>query len=274
MGILKRILIFSLAFLFSLISMQNCSSSSSDPVNSQNENFPHSDGNTYFKSTEKVVIEVYYEPGAEPYDGAMGSGKFYWEILQDNLGAIFQFRSAAPELVVPKVLSDMTAIPAQGKTDWTSAEINSLNAQFKGAESTSKEAHFYIYFLNGHFNDGETKPNTIGVSLGGTPIIAIFKDVIQDAGFLPNGPVAKFVEQSTLVHEMGHALGFVNNGVPMASPHQDTEHGAHTTNSDCVMYWLNEGTSDLSDFVRDYISTGNTVMWGDEVLEDAKAFSQ
>ncbi|MEN0059089.1 MAG: hypothetical protein AAGB31_09655, partial [Bdellovibrio sp.] len=114
----------------------------------------------------------------------------------------------------------------------------------------------------------------IGVSLTGTPIIAIFKDVVQSTSGNPNGAVPKFVEQSTMVHEMGHALGFVNNGVPMVTSHQDTAHGAHTTNSNCVMYWLNEGTSDLTQFVLHYINSGNTVMWGSQVLQDAQAYSQ
>ena len=89
----------------------------------------------------------------------------------------------------------------------------------------------------------------IGFSINDTPIIAVFKDVVVTSG----GPaVQKFVEQSTLVHEMGHALGFVNNGVPLASSHQDSVHGAHTVNSNCIMYWLNEGASDMAAFVQQF----------------------
>ena len=99
----------------------------------------------------------------------------------------------------------------------------------------------------------------------------MFKDVIKATG---GNFVQRYVEQSTLVHEMGHALGFVNNGIPMASPHQDTEHGAHTTNSNCVMYYLNEGASDMASFVGRFITGGDINMWGPEVLSDAEAFSK
>lgn len=75
------------------------------------------------------------------------------------------------------------------------------------------------------------------------------------------------------MHELGHAIGLVNNGIPMSSPHQDAEHGAHTTNNECVMYWLNEGPSGLRDFVAQYIVSGETLMWGPQVLSDAEAFS-
>ncbi|MNL89156.1 hypothetical protein D3C87_2193110 [compost metagenome] len=59
----------------------------------------------------------------------------------------------------------------------------------------------------------------------------------------------------------------------MAQAHQDSAHGAHTINSQCVMYWMNEGASDLSNFIQHYITSGNTVMWGPEVLNDAQGFS-
>ncbi|MEK2644651.1 hypothetical protein [Bdellovibrio sp. BCCA] len=250
---------------------QNCSNSSSDSATS----FPFSSPNLYFKSTQKVVVEVYYEPGAEPYEGTTLSGMNYWQILEDNLNSIFQYRSSPPVLVVPRALNQMTAIPSQNRTSWFGTDILNLSKQYRQTESTSNEAHFYLYFLKGNYNPGSgATASVIGVSLGGTPIIAIFKDVIQNSGNNPNGPVPKYVEQSTMVHEIGHALGFVNNGVPMVTPHQDTAHGAHTTNTNCVMYWQNEGASDLSSFVQHYITTGSTVMWGPEVLQDAQNFSQ
>lgn len=254
-----------------MLLFSNCSSSSENSGTS----FPNSTPANYFKSTERIIVEVYYEPGAEPYTGSTLSGLNYWQILEDNLGSIFQYRSSAPVIVVPHAISEMTAIPSQSKTEWLGTEILNLSSQHRQADPTATEAHFYLYFLKGYYSTG-SGPNTsvIGVSLSGTPIIAIFKEVIQNAGFNPNGAVPKYVEQSTMVHEMGHALGFVNNGVPMVSNHQDSAHGAHTTNSNCVMYWANEGASDLSSFVQSYITSGSTLMWGPEVLQDAQNFSR
>lgn len=230
--------------------------------------FPLSSANKYFKTTEKVVVEVYYEPGAEPFTGDTAFSAPYWGLLEDNLRAIFQFRTSPPVLEVPKLLSQMHELPVQNKTSWTAEEILALNIKYKQSLPTETEAHFYIYFLKGHLN-GNT--GVIGASLDGTPILGIFKNVITNSG----GPIVqRYVEQSTIIHELGHALGFVNNGVPMKTSHQDPAHGAHTTNSSCVMYWLNEGVSDLTQFIIHFINTGNTVMWGPEVLADAKAFSK
>lgn len=256
----------------SLLFFQNCSPPGATSQN-PDRNFPQAVSNNYFKTTQKFIVEVYYEPGAEPFAGNTLSGMPYWNILEDNLNAIFQYRSQIPVVVVPKQLNEMTALSAQNKASWTSSEILALYGQNHQSSTTASEAHFYLYFLKGVYNTGSgPNPNVLGLSLGGTPVIAIFKDVIN--GSSNNAVVKKYVEQSTLVHEMGHALGFVNNGVPMAVNHQDTEHGAHTTNSDCVMYWMNEGAGDLTNFVQKYITSGSTLMWGPEVLKDAENFSE
>lgn len=76
------------------------------------------------------------------------------------------------------------------------------------------------------------------------------------------------IEQATLIHEFGHAIGLVNNGVPLASQHQDTAHGAHCTNDRCVMFWQVEGANDAAQFVRDAVIGNDTILWGDECLMD------
>jgi hypothetical protein len=84
--------------------------------------------------------------------------------------------------------------------------------------------------------------------------------------------LANFIEQATLVHEFGHAMGLVNNGVPLTSSHQDTQKGHHCINTNCVMYWQNEGVSDLKEFVQSYMTTGSLVMFGPECLKDASSY--
>ena len=83
-------------------------------------------------------------------------------------------------------------------------------------------------------NSDGIQPGTIGVSLTGTTVIAIFKDVIESSGVRSDGIVPKFIEQSTIVHELGHALGLVNNGVSISSDHHDADNGAHCINDICV----------------------------------------
>jgi hypothetical protein len=113
--------------------------------------------------------------------------------------------------------------------------------------------------------------SVLGVSLGNTGVIAMFKDVIRstDVVGLPN--IVRFVEQSTIVHELAHAFGLVNNGVPMTTPHQD--HGAHCDNDACTMFFANEGATDAAKFVRDRVLTGSTILFDDNCLADADALT-
>lgn len=227
---------------------------------------------SYFQSTARLTIHVAYEPAAEPFVGNRFNGRPLWNILEDNLTAIFQYRTAPPALIVPKTLSSMSTLPVQSRTSWSVNDVLALHAQYGSTSSTASETHFYVYFLDGYYSEGGA-PNTgvLGVSFGGTEVVAIFKRVVTSSG---GAAVQRYVEQSTLVHELGHALGFVNNGVPMTTAHQDTAHGSHDTDPDCVMYWQNEGAGDLAQFIGKYLTQDSTVMWGPGVLADARALSR
>lgn len=229
---------------------------------------------TYFSTVVSLRVEVAYEPDAVPFTGTTAGGLNYWSILEDNLKAVFQARSQTVALTVPRELAAMTALSAQNRAVWTSSQILALADSTRKFRCTSVEADFIVLFLKGHLDNGQGAANTsvIGVSLSGTTVIAIFKDVVRASGMNPSGPVPKYVEQSTLVHEMGHALGLVNNGVPHSTAHHDSAHGAHCTSSQCVMNWVNEGASDLSTFVAQFIASGSTVMVGAECLKDIKDF--
>ncbi|MDQ3230318.1 MAG: hypothetical protein M3Q07_00740 [Pseudobdellovibrionaceae bacterium] len=229
----------------------------------------------FFQTSSAITVEVWYEEAAAPYTKKLVTDRDIWDILRQNLNAIMQYRAVPPSITVPSLISEMNLLSIATQENWTSEQLQALAAQNKTGTPEAGTSMFYIYFLNGYFNKGAgSDKNVLGVSLGGTNIIAMFKPVIQSTATGVAEIVPKFVEQSTLVHEMGHALGFVNNGVPMVSNYQDQEHGAHSNNEDDVMYWLNEGASDLKNFVLKYVNAQSLVMWGPEVLADAKAISK
>ncbi|MBA2403917.1 MAG: hypothetical protein H0V66_04030 [Bdellovibrionales bacterium] len=219
----------------------------------------------YFKSQE-ITVKVYYEVGAEPY--ISDSPLFqYWTILEQNLKALFVGRSIQPTVTVPKTLSAMTSIPDSGDISWTLDEVVKL-AERVGTSSNATT--FEVYFLNGH---AAQSPGIIGFHISNTKIIALFKDVIRSTGNGdPLATVPKYVEQATLVHELGHALGLVNNGIPMMDNHHDKENGAHCTNTKCVMYWANEGAASLMAFAQEAATNGTIVMYDDKCLKDARSF--
>jgi len=145
-----------------------------------------------------------------------------------------------------------------------------IAAKHRDQADAADRAPLYIPFLNGLFHDEQMVRNDVlGVSIGATRVIAMFKPVIMSAASLPN--VRKFVEQSTLVGEFGHAVGLVNNGVAMVNAHQDTAHSAHDTSSACVMYYANEGANDAAQFAQRYITTGSEVIFDSGCLADTAA---
>jgi len=227
----------------------------------------------FFSQTRVINVEIAYEPGAVPYTGTVSSGLQAWQILKDNIKALYQGRSIQPVINVPTDFSGMTQIPSQNKSSWTKLDIYNVGDKYRKLKSNDAESDFIIVFLKGYYNDGTaTQTSVIGVSVGGTTVVGIFKDVITASGSSGGSlgsDTAKYVEQSTMVHELGHALGLVNNGLPMKAPHVD--HSTHCTNPNCVMYWQNQGTASLQAFVNK-LKAGSDVMYGPECLQDAQQY--
>ena len=234
---------------------------------------PYDNPNIYFSTASSVSLEVAYEPGAEPYTGTgLGEGQL-WDFSRQNIAALFVGRNSPVKVTVPMDLTQMTPIPVQGKTSWTAEEILNFAVVNRKNHGSAGAGQFYVIFLNGYYNDGEPNQNVIGARISGSSIIAIFKPVVTTSAIAESMDVAKYVEQSTLTHEMGHALGLVDLGITLTSAHQDDAHPGHCTNPNCVMYYLNhEGGSGLGDLVKGFLASGNPVIFGSECLQDARSF--
>ena len=266
-------------FLFIIITLAFFGCGKDKDVRDARNLNPNETTKNYFTSSTKLVVEVAYESGQEPYaDGntltIAGETVALWEVLERNLTALFVGRTVIPTITVPKQLAAMKELPVQSKASWTPEDILKLAEQHRSGRSSTSETYFFVVFLAGVFNDGTAdRPTTVGVSLGGTTVVAIFKDVVRQTGTSALGYVPRYVEQATLVHEIGHALGLVDNGLPMKVAHKDADgHGAHCNNPDCVMYWLNEGRSDLIQFAIRMSVLGNVVMYDQKCLDDARRF--
>lgn len=218
-----------------------------------------------YSTVFSMTVDVAYEPDAVPYTGSIRDDTPYWWILQNNMEALFLGRDMS--LSVPWTLDDMVLLDEQGQDAWTTDEIIDLARSLWVVPMTAEDVYIHVLFLSGYFEDnGTVNRKVLGVSFGGSCVIAIFKDAILDSGSTLS--ISRFVEQATLVHETGHLLGLVDNGIPMVSDHADPDHPRHCENPDCVMYWLNEGADDLKDFVRRFVDTGSLVLFGDECLMD------
>ncbi len=220
-------------------------------------------------AVESLTIEVDYAPGAAPevrYGGLLAGDRSPWDIFEANVDALYD--GAPPTLILPRALDAMQALPDDlGGPDYTGDAITALADRFRDTPSTSADRSVYVIWLDGYYADDSGRRDTVlGVSLGDTGVIAMFKPVIASAG-----QVAR-VEQTTLVHEFGHAAGLVNNGLAQVEDHHDAEHGAHCSNEDCVMYWAIETVGGVRDFVGALLGGDDPrVLFGPECLADAHA---
>lgn len=158
-----------------------------------------------------------------------------------------------------------------GAGPYSSATLRALSEAHRDDPPTETRATFHALWLDGYYQDeaGDERRNVLGVSLGGTTIIAMFKPVVEGAS--STDAVRRFTEQVTLTHEFGHAIGLVENGIAATSNHHDAPNGAHCTDDRCVMYYAVEGPSDVVEFVQGVITDGSTVVFGDACLADVAA---
>ncbi len=224
------------------------------------------DVSAIYKSS-RLDVHVFYEDGAEPYTEGIIPGVQIWNLTQTNLEALFQGRTIGPVITVPKTLAEMTRLTTASKASWSIDDILELSKKVNVSAPRGTTA-FKIFFVNGSAKDGA---GIIGFHIDRTRVIAIFKDVIKGMSG-GNVFVPRYVEQATIIHEMGHALGLVNNGVKKQSDHHDEPHGAHCKNQDCVMYWTNEGTADMQAFAQQVITNRSTVMFDNQCLEDSRKY--
>jgi predicted Zn-dependent protease len=228
----------------------------------------------FFGPMSTLSVKVFYEPGAEPYTGQLLLHYKAWQLLEHNLKEIFTVtRGQIVTYDIPQELGEMTQIPTQNKSTWTADALLSLANQYGNTQSTTTTGRFVILYVKGHFqNAGVVQNNVLGINITGTTVIVVFKDVVNQAGTSHESTTARFAEMSTVIHEMGHALGTVNNGIPITTEHHDSAHGAHCSNPDCVMYWQNEGGS-LFNFVQRFLLTGSTKLFGSECMKDFELYA-
>lgn len=226
----------------------------------------------FYQNASELFIEVVYEEGAEPYINSGNAN--HWDFTDINISALFAGRNKPINVIIPKQLTQMKPILNQGKSSYTIDEIREIANNHQNIMSDEDRSVIFLLFLDGYINrDGEEKTNVLGVSLGNF-VIAVFKPVIENiSGSILSNPRPS-IEQATIVHEIGHAIGLVNAGVDMVEDHHDVQNGKHCTNQDCVMFWLNEGASDMTSFVTSGLFGGNDtpIVFGQECLNDTRNY--
>lgn len=230
----------------------------------------------------ELNLEVAYETGAAPYAGTY-QGMRTWKITEDNVDAIYATRGRNVHLYVPDELALMTEIPRQPQTTWSQTELRGLEKKYRSARSAGEEGRIFLLFVNGYYRDPDTQQaatHVMAVTLSNSTVVVVFKPVIQGGGLYSELSL-RWTEQSTVVHELGHVIGLVDNGVPhlhtadsgvSASAASDAAATGHCANPNCVMYWAHEGFSSLINMTSRARTSGSLLLFGQECLQDLERF--
>jgi hypothetical protein len=232
---------------------------------------PTGNGTVFDPAITRVTVEIDFETGEEPYTGAVVGFGDSFDLSVANLERLF---SGTKELVLPTTLAGMEDIGPVGDEELTVTDLLGLAEERRDLADSATEKTYYLVFVSGNFANGDgVQGGVLGVSIGDTGVVAMFKDVIESTGTVLVPDLERFVEQSVLIHELGHALGLVDNGVPTVADHHDAEHGAHCASDRCVMYWLNEGASDMAQFATDFVIGNDSILFDDDCLADVDALT-
>lgn len=121
---------------------------------------------------------------------------------------------------------------------WTFEELETLADETFDLEVDDGTAKIHVIYVDGSYEN----ENVLGVAWANRHLV-MFSGTLESSCDRPlvGESLCEVAESSVLLHELGHVVGLVDNGVEMVEPHADEEHGAHDESDECVMYWAYEG---------------------------------
>jgi len=183
------------------------------------------------------VIEVDHSNGATP-DGSV------LDFVKGRLNSIVKKDSI--EFRQDETLS------TDSSHSWGDNEVLSFAKAHAGLSTGGSQVVTHLLFLTGHSAHDDSNGKILGITFDHATIV-IFSDSVAascDPGVLPllSSCSANDYFRSVVTHEFGHALGLVDNGAPMVTPHEDADHRGHSNDKSSVMYWAVESSNGLPVF--------------------------
>ena len=176
-----------------------------------------------------LAVEIDVAEGIEPSEFAV-------DALMTTLGEVTGKQSIT-RLPLSKLPEDMA--PRTDKK-WSVEDLRqvakaSLSTGDFGAYGSGSTAVLHILYLYGQ---DEENGNVKGLAMDGTVIIFMPYKLVgaPETPVEPRPTTRDFFERSILIHEMGHVLGLVDNGLPMQRDHSHPDDPIHSSNKESVMW--------------------------------------
>ena len=168
-----------------------------------------------------MVIEVDYEAGYKPYTSSM-------DMLVERLDQVCDKPSGI------SIQYDEVDFGQDGS--WTANDVREKAWEAKDTSPLDGTTLYWqLIFPGGAYE----QDSVLGVAVDASTV-ALFSDSIDDAENVIRRPSAEDIENSVVVHEVGHLLGLVNLVYVSPVDHEDSEHPGHSNNDESVMYWAVE----------------------------------
>jgi len=176
-----------------------------------------------------MVIEIDHEPGYRPFSSSA-------DMLVERLNSVCDKPSG--------ISLEYNEVDFGHEGAWTAQDVRDKGWEQKDTSPRDGTTLYWqVLFPAGTY---ETD-SVLGVAVDASTV-ALFGDSIDEADGPFGRPSVEDVENSVLVHEVGHLLGLVNLVYQSPVDHEDDEHPGHSNNEDSVMYWAVE-SADVSNFI-------------------------
>ena len=136
---------------------------------------------------------------------------------------------------------DDTLTSASGQA-WSVEALTDLMDEVYDLPVDEATIKIHTIVVDGHYEQDTADGKVLGLSWGGRRV-ALFGETIRTLcqGSLPaiRTLACNATLNSVWMHEIGHLLGLVDNGLPMVTDHLDPDasHGKHDASPDCLMHW-------------------------------------
>jgi hypothetical protein len=196
----------------------------------------------------RLVIELDYVDGSLPRAGA-----------EDDLIARLSTLLDKPDGI--EIVHDDVLTSRGGDHAWTFEELRTLAAESFDDDGPAGTIAMHVMWIDGHSADDTASGRVLGLAWGHR-FIAMFHDTLEDActsSLLMQEAVCRSSQYLVWLHEVGHTIGLVDNGLAMVTDHKDDAHGAHDASDQCLMYWAFEGESGVG-LLRDRLLGGGPMI--------------
>jgi hypothetical protein len=195
----------------------------------------------YIQGNRPILVEIHSMDDAQPNSSSLPN---FQSEIQSILGKTLTIQASG-------------GVPSQGASHkYTWAEIDSIEGSVRQHYTDSSQAVAFFLFVDGGSESDSGNALVLGAAYHATSIVIFLGNIRSVAapansplgGIIGTAPSEGDIEQAVMIHEFGHNLGLVNNGIPMVTNHEDSSHPHHSSDQNSVMYWAVESNSVISVF--------------------------